>query len=66
MTVYYNDLKYRTNNKYKQNVTKVFTIIHNLSNKARAYFLQWKEITNKLALAQELHEEGPVREEVFE
>ena len=66
MTRYYNDLKYRTNNRYKQNVHKVFTMIHHLSNKTRAYFLRWKETADKKALIQEIHEEGPVREQVFE
>lgn len=66
MTNYYNDLKYRTNNRYKQNVTKVFTLVHYLSNKTRAYFQRWKEIADKKAVIQELNEEGPVREEVFE
>lgn len=45
---------------------KVFTIIHNLSNKTRAYFLRWKENADKTALIQELNDEGPVREQVFE
>ena len=66
MTSYYNDLKYRTANRHKQNLTKAYTVIHHLCNKTRGYFLHWKEVSAKAALAQELHEEGPIREEVFE
>lgn len=44
----------------------MFAVIHNLSNKTRAYFQRWIENSAKIALHKEMHEEGPIREEVFE
>jgi hypothetical protein len=32
----------------------------------RYYFTQWKEVSNQRTLVKEMHEEGPIREEVFE
>jgi hypothetical protein len=35
-------------------------------NKMRVYFLKWKHNTEKDLLALEMHNEGPVREQIFE
>ncbi len=45
---------------------KSFTILHNIGNKLRHFFLRWKEGSDERALEKEMLEEGPVREEVFE
>lgn len=45
---------------------KSFTILHNIGNKMRHFFLKWRDMSNERTLALEMHEEGPVRAEVFE
>ena len=45
MTNYFLDLKYRSTNKYKQALLKVFTMTQNLNNKIRTMFLDWKQKT---------------------
>ncbi len=45
---------------------KSFTLLRNIGNKMRHFFLKWKEGANERTLAKEMHEEGPIREEVFE
>lgn len=32
----------------------------------RHYFLKWKEVSNEKTLVKEMHEEGPIRDQVFE
>lgn len=45
---------------------KSFTILQNIGKQMRHFFLKWKEMSNERSLLKEMHEEGPVREEVFE
>lgn len=40
--------------------------MYNIGNKLRFFFTQWKNGSDERTLAKEMHEEGPVREEVFE
>jgi hypothetical protein len=50
----------------KEQMIKSFTILHTIGNKVRYFFQKWKEGANELTLAKEMHEEGPIREEVFD
>lgn len=63
---YLNDLRVRSLLSRKDHLVKSFTILHSIGNKLRHFFLRWKETANERTLALEMHEEGPVREEVFE
>jgi hypothetical protein len=63
---YLAELKFRTLGSYKHNVIKAYTVLHNVSNKLRVYFQRWKDSTAKSELSEEMHWEGPVREEIFE
>jgi hypothetical protein len=44
---------------------KSFTILHTIGNKLRHFFMKWKEGASERTLAMEMHDEGPIREEVF-
>jgi hypothetical protein len=66
MTGYLSDLKHKTAIKNKQDLHKLFTILHSLSGKMRQYFLRWKQENNNRKLVEELNEEGPIRELWFE
>jgi len=56
----------RTLAKKKVEQIKGFTILLNIGNMVRFYFNNWKESANKASLSKEMHEEGPIREEIFE
>ena len=42
------------------------TVLNSLSTKIRAYFLRWKQRDQTEKLKEEMNEEGPVREQIFE
>lgn len=61
-----NDLRVKSLLCTKEHLIKSFTILHSLGNKVRHFFLRWKDAAYERSTALEMHEEGPVREEVFE
>jgi len=63
---YLNELRIKSLTSKKSHLIKSFTILRNLSGKLRYHFIKWKEAAAENTLALEMHEEGPVREEVFE
>eukprot|EP00347_Sterkiella_histriomuscorum_P005910 403354803 len=63
---YLNDLRVRSLLSKKEHMIKSFTILQCVGNKLRHFFLKWKETANERTVALEMHEEGPIREEVFE
>jgi hypothetical protein len=63
---YWNDLKGRTLLKHKQRKHKMHTVMQKVLHKVRAYFMRWKQSADGKTLAEELHDEGPIREQIFE
>ena len=61
-----NDLRVKSLCSRKEHLSKSFAILHSIGNKLRHFFLKWRDASNEKTLALEMHEEGPVREEVFE
>jgi hypothetical protein len=63
---YWGDFRIKSLDARKESTIRFYNILHTLSNKLRYFFQKWKEMSNERTLAMEMHDEGPIREEVFE
>ena len=64
--MYWREFRVKSLDARKESMVKFYNVLHTLSNKVRYFFQKWKESSNERTLALEMHNEGPVREQVFE
>ena len=64
--LHWRDFRINSLDARKASAIKFYNVLHTLSNKVRHFFQRWREAACERTLALEMHEEGPIREQVFE